>query len=102
MAKGYWVVQVDVTDDEGYKEYVAANAVAFRKFGGHFVVRGGQAERPEGAMRSRIVVLEFPSYAAALECYRSPEYVAALALRRGRAMVDLAIIEGYDGVQPGG
>ena len=102
MAKGYWVVQVDVTDPEGYKEYVAANAAAFRKFGGRFLVRGGQAERPEGSMRSRIVVLEFPSYAAAVECYRSAEYAAALALRVGRSEADVAIVEGYEGVQPGG
>ena len=33
MAKGYWVALVDVDDPEGYKAYVAANAVAFRKYG---------------------------------------------------------------------
>ena len=25
MAKGYWIARVDVTDPEGYKEYVALN-----------------------------------------------------------------------------
>ena len=30
MAKGYWIAHVDVTDPEGWKEYMAANAVAFR------------------------------------------------------------------------
>ncbi len=30
MAKGYWIAHVDVTDPEGYKDYQAANAVAFR------------------------------------------------------------------------
>ena len=25
MAKGYWIVHVDVTNDEGYKPYAAAN-----------------------------------------------------------------------------
>ena len=51
----------------------------------------------EGHARSRTVVLEFPSYEAALNCYRSPEYQAALALREGKADIDLVIIEGYDG-----
>lgn len=102
MAKGYWVGFADVTDPEGYKLYVAANAEAFRKYGARFLVRGGQNEPREGKPRSRIIVLEFPSYAAALECYRSPEYAKALALRQGKALVDLAIVEGYDGVQPGG
>lgn len=101
MAKGYWVAFGDVTDAEGYTAYVAANAVPFAKFGARFLVRGGQAERPEGAPRSRVVVIEFPSYAAALACYRSPEYAAAMALRAGKALLDLAIVEGYDGPQPG-
>jgi uncharacterized protein (DUF1330 family) len=30
MAKGYWVVNVGVTDMNAYKAYMAANAVPFR------------------------------------------------------------------------
>jgi uncharacterized protein (DUF1330 family) len=100
MPKGYWVAFADVTDPEGYKAYVAANAEAFRKYGGRFLARGGRAEVPEGKARSRVVVIEFPSYAAALECYRSPEYAAAMALREGKSLMDLAIVEGYGGAQP--
>ena len=74
--KGYWLVHVDVTDPEGYKPYQAANAAAFSMFGARFLVRGGRSEITEGAPRSRAVVLEFPSYEAALGCYRSPEYQA--------------------------
>jgi len=96
MAKGYWIAGLDVTDPEGYKEYVAANAEAFRKYGGKFIVRGGRFEAPEGTARSRNVVLEFKDYDTALACYRSPEYAAAKALREGRAEGSLIIIEGYD------
>lgn len=102
MAKGYWLGFVDVTDPDGYKDYVAANAVPFGKYGARFLARGGKSERPEGQLRARAVVIEFPSYAAALACYRSPEYAAALVLRQGRAMIDLAIVEGYEGPQPMG
>ncbi len=101
MAKGYWVAFGDVTDAEGYKAYVAANAVPVAKYGARFLVRGGPAELPEGTPRSRVVVLEFPSYEAAMACYHSPEYAAAMALRTGKAEIDLAIVEGYDGPQPG-
>ncbi|MDR3535622.1 MAG: DUF1330 domain-containing protein [Acetobacteraceae bacterium] len=100
MAKGYWIGRVDVTDPEGYKEYVAANAAAFRKYGARFLVRGGTFEAPEGTPRARNVVLEFKDYATAVACYHSPEYAAAKALRDGRALADLLIIEGYDGPQP--
>ena len=100
MAKGYWIAHVDVTDAEGYKAYQAANAVAFAKYGARFLVRAGASEGQEGKLRSRHVVIEFPDYAAALACYRSPEYMAAIEKRRGKGDVDLTIVEGYDGAQP--
>ncbi|MBL8839494.1 MAG: DUF1330 domain-containing protein [Alphaproteobacteria bacterium] len=100
MTKGYWVAFADVNDPDGYKAYIAENAKAFRKFGGRFLVRGGRSEAPEGKPRSRTVVIEFPSYAAAIECYRSPEYAKAMSLRAGRSIMDLAIVEGYEGAQP--
>ena len=100
MNKGYWVAFADVTDPEGYKAYVAENAKAFGKYGGRFLARGVQGESPEGNPRSRIVFIEFPSYDAALDCYRSPEYSKAMALRVGKSIMDLAIVPGYEGTQP--
>jgi uncharacterized protein (DUF1330 family) len=50
----------------------------------------------EGKVRARTVVLEFPSYRAALDCYRSADYQAAVALRKAKAEFDLFIIEGCD------
>ena len=100
MAKGYWVVHVDVSDPEAYKAYVAANAVAFRKYGAKFLVRGGKNEVPEGTSRARTVILEFKDYATALACYRSHEYAKAIKLRQGNSAADLTVIEGYDGPQP--
>ena len=96
-SKGYWIGQVDVTDMAGYKPYMAANQAPFGKFGGRYLVRGGTREVPEGKARERIVVLEFPSFDAALACYRSPEYQAAKKLREGTGVLDLAVVEGYGG-----
>ena len=101
MAKGYWVGLVDVTDPEGYRAYVAANAGAFARYGARFLVRGGRNQVVEGNGRSRIVVIEFPDYDAALACWNSPEYAAAAAHRAGRAVADIVVVEGYDGPQPG-
>jgi uncharacterized protein (DUF1330 family) len=95
--KGYWIAHVDITDPEGYKAYQAANGEPIGLFGGRFLVRGGRREVVEGKQRSRTAVLEFPSYEAALSCYRSPGYQAAKALRLGKAEVDLLIIESVDG-----
>jgi uncharacterized protein (DUF1330 family) len=100
MAKGYWVVFADVTDPEGYKEYIAANGAALAKYGACFLARGGRVEAKEGQPKSRVVVVAFPSYADALNCYHSPEYAAAMKLRQGRSLWDMAITEGYEGPQP--
>ena len=100
MPKGYWIAQVDITDMEQYKHYVAANAKPLAKFGAKFLVRAGQKQNPEGTSRSRNVVIEFASYQAALDCYQSPEYQAAIKLRQPWATGDVVIIEGYDGPQP--
>ena len=100
MPKGYWIAHVDVADPEQYKKYVAANAKPFAKFGAKFLVRAGTFEAPEGSVRSRNVVIEFPSYQAALECYRSAEYQDAIKLRLPVSTGDLVIVEGYEGPQP--
>ena len=100
MAKGYWIARVDVSDPEGYKAYVAANARPFKAYGARFLVRAGRFENPEGSSRSRNVVLEFPSYQAALDCWNSPEYQDAVKLRLPVSTVDIIIVEGYDGPQP--
>ncbi|MEJ8475002.1 DUF1330 domain-containing protein [Roseibium algae] len=101
MTKAYWVARVDVDDLEGYKSYVAANAEAFSKYKGKFLVRAGKFETMEGEARSRNVVIEFPDYATAMACYKSPEYSKAKALRETASEGDVIIVEGYDGPQPG-
>jgi uncharacterized protein (DUF1330 family) len=101
MPKGYWIARIDIADLDQYKQYVAANAKPFAEFGARFLVRAGAFEAPEGSSRSRNVVIEFPSYQAAQECYRSQDYQAALQLRLPVSSSDLVIIEGYDGPQPG-
>ena len=100
MPKGYWIVRVDVTDPERYKAYLAANAQPLKKYGAHFLVRGGRFENPEGSSRTRNAVIEFPSYQAALDCWRLSEYQEAIKLRQPVSTGDLIIIEGYGGPQP--
>ena len=97
MTKGYWIARVDVDDLQAYQAYIAANAEPFRQFGARFMVRGGRFENPEGTSRSRNVVIEFPSYQTALDCWNSPAYQAARALRLPPvATGDVVIVEGWE------
>jgi uncharacterized protein (DUF1330 family) len=100
MPKGYWIARVDVTDPEIFKEYASANAVAFAKFGGRFIVRGGRFEAVDGNHRQRNVIVEFPTYEAALACWHSPEYQQAYKLRAKASVGDTVVVEGYEGPQP--
>ena len=92
MAKGYWIGRVD-----DFKPYAAANPAIFKKFCGRYLVRGGKFDAAEGN-RSRNVVIEFPDYAAALACYRSPEYQENIKARQPHSTVELIVID--DGPQP--
>ena len=97
MAKGYWIVRVDVQNEEGYKAYAAASPAICRKFGGRYLVRNGRFTDVEGQSRSRNVVVEFPDYEAALACYRSAEYQQNLKIRQSHSIGDLIVIEGFAG-----
>ena len=100
MPKGYWIVRADVTDMEQFKKYAAANGEALRKYGARFLARAGQFTLVEGTTRARNTIVEFPSYQAALDCWHSSEYQAALEHRLSASQLDLVIVEGYEGPQP--
>ena len=97
MPKGYWIAHVDVRDPERYKDYVATAKPAFERFGARFLARGGACEKLEGIGRNRNVVIEFPSFEAAHDCYHSLEYQAAKAIRITVADADMVIVEGAEG-----
>lgn len=94
MAKGYWIAHVDVRDPERYKDYVATAKPAFERYGANFLARGGTFEPVEGKGRGRNVVIEFPSFQAAKDCYNSSEYQAAKAIRTTVADAEIVIVEG--------
>ena len=94
MPKGYWIARVDVRDPEGYKDYVATAKPAFERFGANFLARGGAHEKVEGPGRARNVIIEFPSFDAARDCYNSNEYQAAKAIRQKFADGEIVLVEG--------
>lgn len=94
MAKGYWVLHIDVTDPAGFKDYAAAANVVFADYQPTFLVGGGAYEAPEGNLKSRHVVLEFETYEKAIECYNSDAYQKAVRLREPVSSCDMVILEG--------
>lgn len=97
MTKAYVVSQVVVHDPQRYAEYAALGRGAVAQYGGRILAGGGRVATLEGKpIPSRVVVIEFPSYDAAITYYESPEYQDAKALRRDAATVRFAVIEGID------
>ncbi len=93
--KGYWIAHVHVTDPDSYANYVSGAKAAFDKYGAEFLARGGAHTELEGAQgRERHVVIRFPSYQQALDCYHSEEYQSARAHRVDAGVATLTIIEG--------
>jgi uncharacterized protein (DUF1330 family) len=58
-------MHADVTDPDGYEEFKSLAAAAIADHGGRYLVRGGAMQSLEGAWRSRVILVEFPTYAAA-------------------------------------
>lgn len=88
-----WIAHVTVTDAQAYGKYAELAGPAIAKHGGTFVARGGRYVQLEGRDRPRNVVARFPSLEAAVECYNSPEYQAALDHARGASERDLMVVE---------
>lgn len=81
--KAILIAMVQVHDPETYKKYTAKTPEIIHKYGGKFLVRGGQVDTIEGqSFGQRLVVLEFPSRQAILDFYHSPEYQAILTYRQ--------------------
>lgn len=94
MPKGYIIAHVTVKNPEAYKEYVERDTPILKNLGGNFVIRGGQSQVMEGSAHQRHVVIEFPSYEAALTAYNDPEYQEVAEIRRNNADSTIIVVEG--------
>lgn len=88
-----WIAHVTVTDAEAYGKYAELAGPAIAAHGGTFIARGGRFVQLEGKERPRNVVARFPSVEAAVECYNSDAYQAALDHARGASERELMVVE---------
>ena len=91
----YLFVNIEVTDPEQYKEYIAKVPATIAAFGGRYLARGGRAETLEGDMTAkRVALVEFPTYERAIEWLNSPMYAPVLAIRQRSAKAEIILVEG--------
>lgn len=96
MPAAYWIAHVDVTRPEAYALYAKGATEAIAAHGGVFLARSGRYVQLEGTDRARNVLARFPSLEAAVDCYNSAAYQAALVHARGAALRDLVVVEALE------
>ncbi|KAA0213646.1 MAG: DUF1330 domain-containing protein [Lautropia sp.] len=94
----YVITDIKVTDPQKYEQYMALSPAAIAAAGGRFVVRGGQHEVFEGNWQpNRLVVVEFPSLAAARAFYDSARYREAREKRAGATeFFNMVVVQGVE------
>jgi uncharacterized protein (DUF1330 family) len=91
----YVIADLTITDPQGFDEYRQMVPATIAKYGGKYVVRGGQLETMEGNWKpQRLVIIEFDSVERAKEWWACEDYHEAKALRQRTAMTNLIIVEG--------
>ena len=93
--KAYWVcVYEKINNAEKLKKYAVKAKPAVEKFSGKFLVRGGKNRTNDGIKSPRTIIVEFPDYNTAVECYDSAEYQEAHDILKGHVVRHHQIIEG--------
>ena len=96
MPAAYLIVEMNISDPDRYREYMAAAPAAVKAAGGEYLVRGGRSETLEGDWRPhRVAVLRFPSYEQARAFYEGPAYREVRAKRAGATeYFNMVLVEG--------
>ncbi len=94
MSKCYWICFYrSISKPENLAAYAKLAGPAVEANGGKFLARGEAARAYEAGVKSRTVVIEYPSLDAAVKAHDSADYQAALAALGDGAVRDLRFVE---------
>ena len=95
MAAYAFFDNVDVLDHDGLQEYKERVRSVVERFGGRYVVLGGEVARVEGNWQPVFpVMIEFPDLDTARRWYDSPDYAELRALRLAAVRSNAVLIAG--------
>ena len=89
---GYILIDLEITDPEGFQEYLRLAGPTLKQYGGKVIIGGASSETLEGDWHPHLLsVGQFESVEQAMRWYNSEEYAPAKALRfkvaKNRAIV---------------
>jgi len=93
--KAYAIAAETIKDQAMFDAYRKVVPETLAPFGGQFIARGGSLTVLEGEWpHPRLVIIEFPSRAAAEGWYRSAAYQKVISLRLNSSVGNLIIVDG--------
>ena len=91
----YVIADVEVTDPTKFQEYSNQVPSTVEKYGGEYLVRGGDTERAEGSWEpKRMRVIKFDDMEQLKRWYHSQEYDGPMQLRHQSANSNVLFVEG--------
>ena len=90
------MVRCHVKDTEVYGKYIELAGPAIEKYGGKYLVRGGEQVEVEGEGHERTVLVKFDTLEQAKACYQSEEYQFAYKVQEKAANRLVVIVEGVN------
>ena len=92
----YLIARINVTDPEKYKTYARQTVELAERYGGRFLVKGGEQVQIEGSSPDRHVVIEFPDRETAMKWYESDDYQSILPIALSSSERDSVIVDGME------
>jgi uncharacterized protein (DUF1330 family) len=91
----FLILDVDIHDQDKYKQYMKLVKPMVEANGGKYHVRGGPFEVMDGSWQpTRLVVIEYPDMASARAMYESDDYAPLKAMRESCSTGHTVIVEG--------
>ena len=92
----YILIDTKITDPDAYEHYKAAARPIIEQHGGVYLTRGGKMDIMQTELwdPARIVLVKFPSMAAAYDFLNSSEYAPVKSIRLANSEATLLVLEG--------
>ena len=92
----YLLVEINVRDQDLYAEYTAQVLPLVERYGGSYIIQGGEVHPVSGNWRpERLVLVQFETIDLVQDFLTSPEYQALVPLRQRASSSRSLIAEGF-------
>ncbi len=93
--KAYLIADIEIKNEAEYVKYRDAVPAVIKKYGGQYLVRGGNPETLEGPWTpKRIVILEFADMESLQNFYHSGDYAPLIKQRQAGSDGSIICLQG--------